>query len=64
MVTLYENYYMKIFKLLLVVDDIKIRIFKTEQANKNDEWSDIRANKLKIDVDCLCFETNTRIDFD
>lgn len=64
MVTLYETYFMKIFKLLLDVGDFKCRIFKTEESKESDEWCEVRASKLRVDIDCLCFETNTKVSFD
>jgi hypothetical protein len=64
MVTLYESYFMKIFKIFLHIDDLAINIYQDEDPRSRKDWAELRATSLGLDIDCLCFETNTKITFD
>ena len=55
-VTLYENYFMKIFKLDLKINEVNCLIKPL--------GSQIKLENGLLKVDCLCFDTSTHLSFD
>jgi hypothetical protein len=64
MVTLYESYFMKIFKIFLHIDDLAINIYQDEDPMSRKDWAELHSTFLGLDINSLYFETNTKIKFD